>query len=84
MCIRDSLIREDKFESHAVLVLERLYAMDFRSIEIDKRKGFLEVMEDEIRELHEAGFAHNHLQREEGFTSGKWDNICLLYTSRCV
>lgn len=71
------LIRLDKFDNHAVLVLERLHPMDFRSIEVDKRKAFLEVLTDELRELHEAGFVHNHLQREAGFTSGKWDNILL-------
>lgn len=71
------LIRQDQFESHAVLVLERLYPMDFRSIEVDKRKALVEVLSDELRELHEAGFVHNHLQREAGFTSGKWDNILL-------
>lgn len=71
------LSRLDKFDDHAVLVLERLYPMDFRSIEVDKRKALLEVLGDELRELHEAGFVHNHLQREAGFTSGKWDNILL-------
>lgn len=71
------LLRVDKFDGHAVLVLERLHPMDFRSIEVDKRKALLEVLGDELRELHEAGFVHNHLQREAGFTSEEWDNILL-------
>lgn len=74
------LVRLDAFETHAVLVLERIYPLDYRALEIDKRKAFLEVLDDELRELHEAGFVHGHLQREEGFTSEEWDNILLTET----
>ncbi len=75
------LFRKDDFETHAVLVLERLRPLDFRSMEVETRKALLEVLSDELRELHEGGFAHGHLQREEGFTGGVWDNILLTEIS---
>ncbi|RYD53407.1 MAG: hypothetical protein EOP52_04545 [Sphingobacteriales bacterium] len=71
------ILRTDVFENHAVLVLERLYPLDFRSMEVEKRKNLLDVFVDELRELNEGGFVHGHLRREPGFMSDPWDNILL-------
>lgn len=79
--LMNRLLRKDEFETHAVLVLERLRPLDYRSMEVETRKALLEVLTDELRELHEGGFAHGHLQREAGFTSDVWDNILLTEIS---
>ena len=73
------MLRHDEYAptGGAVLVLERLYPLDFRTHEVELRRGLLEVFADELHELHAAGFVHGHLQRQTGFTSGAWDNILL-------
>lgn len=76
------LLRLDTYEptGSAVLVLERLRPLEFRAVEVEKRRSFLEVFTDELEELHSAGFVHGHLQRESGFTAAVWDNILLTDT----
>jgi serine/threonine protein kinase len=46
-----------------MLVMERLYPLDFRSFEVEKRKLIIEVFEDELNELHRQGFVHRDLKR---------------------
>ena len=60
-----------------MLVMERLYPLDFRTLEFQKREVVFSVFEDELRELHAAGFSHRHLQRETGQQGDRFDNIFL-------
>src|SRR3978361_2137628 len=46
-----------------MLVMERIYAIDFRAYEVEKRTLWMEVFEDEIRQLHSRGFVHRDLRR---------------------
>ena len=63
-----------------MLVMERLYPMDFRAYEYEKRELWLEVFEDELKALHRAGFAHRDLRRPSDVVGFKFDNIFLTPT----
>ena len=60
-----------------MLVMERLYPMDFRAYEHEKRELWLEVLEDELRALHQAGFVHRDLRRPSDMPGERFDNIFL-------
>ncbi len=60
-----------------MLVMERLYPLDFRSLEISKRELLLDVFEDDLRELHRAGFVHRDIRRPSDQTGERYDNVFL-------
>lgn len=70
-------IRLDYDDKHDwdMLILERLYPLDFRSLEIWKRELLLDVFEDELRELHAAGFVHRDLRRPSDQSGKRYDNV---------
>lgn len=71
-------IRLDVYnEDTEMLVMERLYPMDFRAYEFEKRELWLDVLEDELRQLHRAGFAHRDLRRPSDMPGERFDNIFL-------
>ncbi|MEJ7740536.1 MAG: hypothetical protein WKF97_24225 [Chitinophagaceae bacterium] len=63
-----------------MLVMERLYPIDYRAYEIEKRELWLEVFEDELRILHSKGFVHRDLKRPSGLEGQHFDNIFLTIT----
>ncbi len=63
-----------------MLVMERLYPMDFRAYEQERRLLWLDVFEDELRALHKAGFVHRDLQRPSDMPGLVYDNIFLTST----
>lgn len=63
-----------------LLVMERLYPMDFRAYEQERRLLWLDVFEDELRALHKAGFVHRDLQRPSNMPGLVYDNIFLTNT----
>jgi serine/threonine protein kinase len=46
-----------------ILVMERLYPMDYRAFEFSKRELWLDVFQYELEVLHKAGFIHRDLKR---------------------
>jgi len=60
-----------------MLVMERLYPMDFRAYEYEKRELWLDVLESELHELHQKGFAHRDLRRPSDMPGERFDNIFL-------
>ncbi|MBI5215999.1 MAG: hypothetical protein HY960_09605 [Ignavibacteriae bacterium] len=60
-----------------MLVMERLYPLDFRSYEVEIRELWLEVFENDLQELHRAGFVHRDLQRPSNISGLPFDNILL-------
>jgi serine/threonine protein kinase len=62
------------------LVMERIYAIDYRAYELEKRELWYEVFEHELQELHKAGFAHRDIKRPSNLAGQAFDNI-LLTTS---
>lgn len=63
-----------------MLVMERIYPVDYRSYEIEKRELWIDVFEDELKQLHSSGFVHRDLQRPSNISGERFDNI-LLTTS---
>lgn len=63
-----------------MLVMERLYPMDFRAYEQQRRLLWLDVLESELRELHAAGFVHRDLRRPSDMPGLRYDNIFLTST----
>ncbi len=60
-----------------MLVMERLYPLDFRAHEVEMREIQFDVFADELRTLHAAGFAHHDLQRPSNLPGERFDNILL-------
>lgn len=63
-----------------MLVMERLYPIDFRAYEVSKRELWLDVFEDELRALHRAGFVHREMRRPSDISGLRYDNIFLTDT----
>jgi serine/threonine protein kinase len=63
-----------------MLVMERIYPMDFRAHEVGKRELWLDMFEDELRQLHQAGFVHRDIQRPSDIPGLRYDNIFLTNT----
>jgi serine/threonine protein kinase len=63
-----------------MFVMERIYPIDFRSYEVEIRELWIDVFEDELHELHNAGFVHRDLIRPSNITGLAFDNILLTQT----
>jgi serine/threonine protein kinase len=74
-------IRLDELNDEAeMLVMERLYPMDFRAYEYERRELWLDIFEDELRQLHKSGFVHRDLRRPSDMPGLTFDNIFLTST----
>jgi serine/threonine protein kinase len=60
-----------------MLVMERIFPIDYRALEVEKRLLFLEVFLDEIKQLHDAGFVHRYIKRPSNISGQPYDNILL-------
>jgi len=67
----------DEEKNCVMLVMERLYPIDFRSMEVEKREVIFSVFENEIRQLHHSGFIHRDLKRPSNISGETFDNIFL-------
>lgn len=60
-----------------MLVMERIYPIDYRAHEVEKRELWLDVFRDELTQLHSTGFVHRDLRRPSGQGGLHFDNILL-------
>lgn len=60
-----------------MLVIERIYPIDYRAHEIEKRQLWLDVFLNEMHQLHHAGFVHRDIRRPSEITGQPFDNILL-------
>ena len=63
-----------------MLVMERLYPIDYRAYEVEKRELWCDLLQDEVKDLHRAGFVHRNIRRPSGLRGLYFDNV-LLTTS---
>jgi len=69
-------LRLDELNDEAeMLVMERLFPMDFRAYEYERREIWLDVFEDELRQLHKNGFVHRDLRRPSDMPGLSFENI---------
>ena len=74
-------VRLDELNEDAeMLVMERLYPMDFRAYEQERRELWLDVFESELQQLHKNGFVHRDLRRPSDMPGLSFDNIFLTTT----
>ena len=67
----------DEAKQWEMLVMDRLYPLDFRTYEYEARVLQVDILEEELRQLHEAGFAHRDLRRPSSEAGEVFDNIFL-------
>ena len=67
----------DEAKRWEMLVMERLYPLDFRTYEYEARTLQMDVFEEELRQLHDAGFVHRDLRRPSSEPGEVFDNIFL-------
>jgi serine/threonine protein kinase len=67
----------DAETSSDMLVMERLYPIDFRCYETEKRELWFEVFEEELKKLHQNGFVHRDLKRPADLIGEIYDNVLL-------
>lgn len=60
-----------------MLVMERIYPIDYRAYEVERRELWFDVFQDELLRLHGAGFVHRDLKRPSGQGGLYFDNILL-------
>ena len=60
-----------------MLVMERIYPLDFRAYEVEVRELWLDIFEDELHQLNKAGFVHRDLKRPSNIGGLAFDNILL-------
>lgn len=60
-----------------MLVMERIYPIDFRAYEVERRELWFDVFMDEMVQLHKAGFVHRDIKRPSNLTGLAFDNILL-------
>lgn len=65
-----------------MLVMERIYPVDFRAHEVEKRALWLDGFLEELKELHHAGFVHCDIKRPSDILGEAFDNI--LLTNTCI
>jgi len=54
--------------------------LDFRAYEVEKRELWFDVFEDELEQLHKAGFVHRDIKRPSDMPGLTFDNIFLTPT----
>jgi serine/threonine protein kinase len=63
-----------------MLVMERIYPIDFRAFEVEIRQLWLDVFEDELKALHKSGFVHRDIKGLSNIGGLAFDNILLTNT----
>ena len=62
--------------SNELLVMERLYPLQYRALSIPERVQFFEIFLSQLKELHSNGWAHGDIKRPQ-WVDSHWDNIVL-------
>ncbi|RYF55807.1 MAG: hypothetical protein EOO39_37545, partial [Cytophagaceae bacterium] len=60
-----------------MLVMERIYPIDYRAHEVERRELWFDVFADELAQLHANGFVHRDLKRPSDLDGLAFDNILL-------
>ena len=58
-----------------LLVMERLYPLDYRAVEFEKRELYFDLFETELSQLHKSGFVHRDIKRPSNISGYAFDNV---------
>lgn len=80
--INDLVVKFQRLEKNEalnanMLVMERIYPIDFRAYEIEMREIWFDVFEEKLIELHQNGFVHNDIKRPSDIGGERFDNVLL-------
>lgn len=80
--VNDLVVRFERLDINEelnsdMLVMERVYPLDFRAYEVGRRELWFDVFEDELAALHRAGFVHRDIRRPSDMPGLRYDNILL-------
>lgn len=80
--VNELVVRFNRLDQNEVLhadmlVMERIYPIDFRTYEVEMREIWCDLFTDQLAELHKAGFVHHDLKRPAGLPGLPYDNILL-------
>ena len=80
--INDLIVKFHRLEHNEaldanMLVMERIYPIDYRAYEVAMREIWFDVFENQLKELHKGGFVHNDLKRPSNISGDRFDNIFL-------
>jgi serine/threonine protein kinase len=67
----------DGEDGAGMLVMERLYPMDYRAYEFSIRELWLDLFKEQLAELHNAGFVHRDIKRPSYISGDRFDNVFL-------
>lgn len=57
--------------------MERIYPIDYRAYEVERRELWWQVFEHELQQLHSAGFVNRDIKRPSNLSGLAFDNILL-------
>ena len=60
-----------------MLVMERIYPIDYRAHEVERRELWFDLFADELLQLHVNGFVHRDLKRPSDLDGLAFDNLLL-------
>lgn len=60
-----------------LLLMERIYPIDYRAHEVERRELWFDVFADELAQLHANGFVHRDLKRPSDLDGLAFDNVLL-------
>lgn len=60
-----------------MLIMERIYPINYRAYEGERRELWFELFRDELMQLHLAGFVHRDIKRPSGQGGLRFDNVLL-------
>lgn len=80
--INDLVVKFQRLERNEnlnanMLVMERIYPIDYRAYEVEMRQIWFDVFEEQIQELHTNGFVHNDIKRPADIGGERFDNVLL-------
>ena len=58
-----------------LLVMERLYPLDYRAVEFEKRELYFDLFESELSQLHKSDFVHRDIKRPSNISGYAFDNV---------
>ncbi|MEZ0542912.1 hypothetical protein [Fibrella arboris] len=77
LVVRFSRLDYNEAGKATMLIMERIYPIDYRAHEVERRGLWFDVFADKLAQLHTSGFVHRGLKRPSDLDGLAFDNILL-------